>query len=204
MPFAKGHTKTLSSRRNFLKLAGGVGVAAATASISNVAQAAIAPVPDMKPAVPDFLNIETRELTFEHSHTGERLTAAYFDGGDYVDDALSAVSYLMRDFRNDQVHDIDPAMLDILAVVHGRLGSTSPIQVISAYRSPETNQALAEAGAGVAKNSYHLYGQAVDVRLADRRAGDIYRVALNLAAGGAGLYARSNFVHIDSGPVRTW
>lgn len=199
----EGRKGAVGSRRDVFRILGGAGAALASGTLS-AAHATVPPVPDVKPLAPDFLSLETRELVFENRHTGERLVAAYFDGGRYVDDALGAISHLMRDFRNDQEHPIDTSLLDILAVVHGRLASSAPIEIVSGYRSPATNAALAAQNDGVAKNSYHLYGQAVDVRLNDRRAGDIYSVALNLAAGGAGLYARSNFVHIDSGPVRTW
>jgi len=183
---------------------GGAGIAAATGSFTGIAQASVAPLPDAKPEIPNFLSLETRELSFEHRQTGERLTAAYFDDGVYVSDALEAIKFLMRDIRNGQEIAIDPMMLDIVKVVHSRLGTTSPVGIVSAYRSPETNNALLAEGAGVAKNSYHLHGQAVDIRMDDRTSSEIYRVALNLAAGGAGHYPRSNFVHIDSGPVRTW
>jgi uncharacterized protein YcbK (DUF882 family) len=198
-----GRKGAIGSRRDVLKVLGGVGAVLASGTLST-AHASVPPVPEIKPSAPDFLSLETRELTLENRHTGERLVAAYFDGGAYVDDALGAITHLMRDFRNDQEHPVDTNLLDILTVVHGRLASTAPIQIVSGYRSPATNAALAAQNDDVAKNSYHLYGQAFDVRLTDRRSGDIYNVALNLAAGGAANYGRSNFVHIDSGPVRTW
>ncbi len=198
-----GRKGATGSRRDVLKILGGAGAAAATGIVSP-AFASVPPVPEVKPVAPDFLSLETRELAFENRRTGERLIAAYFDGGRYVDDALDAIAHLMRDFRNDQVHAVDTNLLDILTVVHGRLASSSPIEIVSGYRSPETNAALAAQSDGVAKNSYHLYGQAVDVRMADRKSSEIYRVTLNVAAGGTSLYGGSNFVHIDSGPVRTW
>jgi uncharacterized protein YcbK (DUF882 family) len=198
-----GRRGAVGSRRDLLKVLGGAGAAMASGVLSG-AHASVPPVPEVKPSAPDFLSLETRELVFENRHTGERLVAAYFDGGRFVDDALGAIAHLMRDIRNDQEHPVDTNMLDILTVVHGRLASSAPIEIVSGYRSPATNAALAAQDEAVAKNSFHLYGQAVDVRLADRKASEIYRVTLNFAAGGTGLYARSNFVHIDSGPVRTW
>ena len=92
----------------------------------------------------------------------------------------------------------------MLTVIRERLGTTSPITIVSGYRSPETNALLAAQSGGVAKNSYHLRGQAVDIRMDDRSSREIFQVALALEAGGTSLYSRSNFVHVDTGPVRTW
>ena len=162
------------------------------------------PVPGLRPEVPPELSMDVRELAFEAAHTGEKLTVPYFDNGRYVRDALQAVKHIMRDHRNDQEHDIEPALLDVLTVLRERLGTTSPVTIVSAYRSPQTNALLAAQSGGVAKNSYHLRGQAIDIRMDDRTPREIYQVALNMQAGGSGLYSRSDFVHIDTGPVRTW
>jgi len=110
----------------------------------------------------------------------------------------------MRDHRNDQEHEIDPALLDVLTMLKSRLGSSSPVVIVSGYRSPQTNAMLASQGSGVAKNSYHLYGQAIDIRLQDRDVREIHQAAISLEAGGVGLYGRSDFVHVDTGPVRSW
>lgn len=161
------------------------------------------PVPETRPDLPSYLR-DVRELSFEHLHTGERLTVPYYEHGQYVNDALTAVKHLMRDFRDNKEHIIDPGMLDILTEIKGRLGSEGPFQIVSAYRSPQTNAMLAAQSSGVAKKSYHLKGQAIDVSLPDRSLSQLHEVALNLQAGGVGYYPSSNFVHIDSGPVRTW
>ena len=181
-----------------------MGGLAATPLLSAPARAGLPPLPAVKPPTPSFLRGEVRELAFEHLHTGETLKAAYWEGGRYVSDALAAVRHLMRDFRDGEEHDIDPLMLDILTQLKGRLGTESPFLVVSAYRSPETNALLAAQSANVAKKSYHLKGKAVDVRVDDRALRSLRDVALNLAAGGVGYYPNSNFVHIDSGPVRSW
>jgi uncharacterized protein YcbK (DUF882 family) len=76
--------------------------------------------------------------------------------------------------------------------------------VISAYRSPETNEMLRKRSSGVAKNSYHVRGQAIDVRLADVSTDKLRDVALNLKRGGVGYYKNSDFVHVDTGPIRRW
>ena len=162
------------------------------------------PLPGLRPDAPAELPMDVRELTFEAAHTGEKLTVPYFDNGRYVRDALQAVKHIMRDHRNDQEHEIDPVLLDVLTVLRERLGTTSPVTIVSAYRSPQTNALLASQSSGVAKNSYHLRGQAIDIRMDDRTSREIFQVALNMQVGGSSLYGRSNFVHIDTGPVRTW
>ena len=168
------------------------------------ARADLPPLPKLAPEAPSFLSMDVRELRFEQLYTGEKLVVPYFENGKYVPDALTAVKHIMRDHRNEQEHDVDPQLLDILTEIRGRLGTTASFQIVSGYRSPATNALLASQSGGVAKNSYHLRGQAIDVRMSDRNVRAIYQVALNLQAGGTAIYGRSNFVHIDSGPVRTW
>lgn len=146
----------------------------------------------------------SRVLTFAHTHTGERLAIEYFSRGAYQADALTAVNYLLRDFRNDTVHPIDPALLDLLHRVAGLTDTSRPFQVISGYRSPATNEALRRSTEGVAAGSLHLVGQAIDVRLADVPLAKLRRAALEVRGGGVGYYPASDFVHVDTGRLRTW
>jgi len=201
-----GKRAAARDRRGFLKLAAGAGLVAASglAMTPTRAFADLPPLPGLRPDAPAELPMDVRELTFEAAHTGEKLTVPYFDNGRYVRDALQAVKHIMRDHRNDQEHEIDPVLLDVLTVLRERLGTTSPVTIVSAYRSPQTNALLASQSSGVAKNSYHLRGQAIDIRMDDRTSREIFQVALNMQVGGSSLYGRSNFVHIDTGPVRTW
>jgi uncharacterized protein YcbK (DUF882 family) len=84
------------------------------------------------------------------------------------------------------------------------IGTRKPIQLISGYRSPRTNSELRERGSGVAKHSYHTLGQAMDFHIEGVQLANIRKAALKMRAGGVGYYPRSNFVHIDTGPVRNW
>lgn len=147
-----------------------------------------------------------RALEFLHLHTGERLEVEYFSAGDYVPDALDAVNHLLRDFRTGDVAEMDPGLLDMLHRLRQTTGSRQPFQIISAYRSPQTNEMLRgrNARSGVATTSLHMRGQAVDVRLGDVGLPNLRDAALSLQAGGVGYYARSNFVHVDTGRVRNW
>jgi uncharacterized protein YcbK (DUF882 family) len=145
-----------------------------------------------------------RALSFRHRHTGETLKAVYYADGRYVPGALREINFLFRDFRNDEVKEIDPALLDLLHSLRIQLESDRSYEVFSAYRSPETNAMLARETRGVARNSLHMQGMAIDIGVAGYRPTDIARVAWSMQRGGVGFYGRSNFVHVDVGPVRSW
>lgn len=148
----------------------------------------------------------TRSLTFEHTHTHERLSVVYWRNGKYVPDALARINHFLRDFRTGDEADMDPALLDLLFHVYQLTGSQGQFEIISAYRSPKTNEMLRNrsADSGVAKRSQHLLGKAIDVRLTDVPIEKIRKVAYGLGIGGVGFYSHSNFVHLDTGRFRTW
>jgi uncharacterized protein YcbK (DUF882 family) len=145
-----------------------------------------------------------RALEFVHTHTGERLAVEYFGGGTYVPDALTTINHFLRDFRTGDVHSIDPHLLDLLHSLNGLTGARRPFQVISGYRSPVTNDMLRHKSEGVAAGSLHMQGQAIDIRVADVPLDGLRRAALALHGGGVGYYPKSDFVHVDTGRVRTW
>lgn len=163
-------------------------------------------------ALPDMANAlsrsgaSARSLAFNHTHTGEKVSLVYRIGDNYVPEGLSRLATLMRDFRSGEVHPIDPALLDVLWQTQQNLRSTSPFEIISAYRSPKTNAMLRgrSVHTGVAKNSMHLTGQAIDIRLPGIPLADVRDAALDLKRGGVGYYADSGFVHLDTGRVRRW
>jgi uncharacterized protein YcbK (DUF882 family) len=145
-----------------------------------------------------------RSVSFVHTHTGEELTAEYWKAGRYQPDTLLRVNHLLRDFRTDEVHAIDPALLDVLFDLQSKSDSDRPFQVISGYRSPKTNEMLRHSSDGVAQHSMHLLGKAIDVRLESfptRRLGELAR---SMGRGGVGFYRASDFVHLDTGRVRFW
>ena len=143
-------------------------------------------------------------LRFYHTHTGEHLDALYIDRGEYVSDALSAISHLLRDHRSGEAAVMDPKLLDFLQQVQSRVDSDGVFEIISGYRSSATNQLLRKRGGGVAKRSLHMQGRAIDVRLRGVKTADLRKAALSLKRGGVGYYARSDFVHLDTGRVRFW
>ena len=186
------------SRRSFL----GLGAAAAASALvpSNVFAGAFSA--GARPG----LAME-RGLSFFHTHTGERLAAAYCAGGEYVAPALRDINVLLRDFRANQIKPIDPALLDLLFELNGELGTDQPFHVISGYRSPQTNtmlQARGGAHSGVASRSLHMDGKAIDIRVPGIKLAHLRDKATSLRAGGVGFYPGSNFVHVDTGRVRSW
>ena len=146
----------------------------------------------------------TRALRFDNLHTNEKLSVEYFAAGGYLPDALSAVNHLLRDFRTGDVGTIDPGLLDLLHELAAITGSQRAFHVISGYRSPATNQTLRQNSSGVASGSLHLRGQAIDIRLADVPLATLRDAARSMRWGGVGYYAASDFVHVDTGRVRSW
>ena len=145
-----------------------------------------------------------RTLSFFHLHTHESITVTYKRNGAYVPSELARLNHFLRDDRTGTEVNMDPQLFDILWLVRRRLGSTSPYQVVSAYRSPSTNAWLASYSSGVASDSRHMRGQAMDVMLPGRTPAQVRAAGLELGMGGVGYYPRTGFVHLDTGPVRRW
>lgn len=147
---------------------------------------------------------ESHRLSFYHIHTAERLTVTYREHGTLIPEALAEVNQYLRDFRTEQSHDIDVALLDMLHDLYAAFDGRGNFEVISGYRSPRTNAALRHVTTGVAENSLHIQGRAIDVRLTSAKTAALRDAAIALQGGGVGYYAASNFVHLDTGAFRTW
>lgn len=145
-----------------------------------------------------------RRVALHNLHTGEALNTVYWEQGRYVPQALAQVNHVLRDFRTGDIHPMDPALIDLLDTLSARLDTKNPFQVISGYRSPKTNAMLHECTSGVASQSLHMKGLAIDIRLPGVDLDRVHRAALSLQAGGVGYYPQSDFVHVDVGPVRHW
>lgn len=177
-----------TSRRHFLACFGGAITATTLAN----------------PAAASLIAPESRTLTFDNLHTGEKAKVEYWANGQYLPDALHEVNFILRDFRNGEVHPIEPKLLDLLTQLHATVDSSQPFQVISGYRSPATNAMLRETGHGTATKSLHMQGQAIDIRLADCALTNLHAAAVRLRLGGVGFYPGPDFVHVDVGRVRYW
>ncbi len=139
-----------------------------------------------------------------NAHTNEKFHGVYRVGNRYVPDALRKINSFMRDFRTNDVRSIDPKLIDILASIQVRSRQTTPIEILSGYRSPKTNNMLRKTSSGVAKKSYHLKGKAADLHIPGYSTNRLRKIATDLGVGGVGYYPRSDFIHVDTGDVRTW
>jgi uncharacterized protein YcbK (DUF882 family) len=150
-------------------------------------------------------NNQERILSFHHLHTEEKLRITYRIGDHYQRNALHKLNTFLRDFRTGDSAVMDPKLFDLLYDIKRGLGDDDGVfEIISAYRSPVTNTMLRRTSRGVARNSLHLRGQALDIRFSGMSTRRIRDSALSLRRGGVGFYPRSDFVHVDTGSVRRW
>ncbi|MCB1334041.1 MAG: DUF882 domain-containing protein [Roseivivax sp.] len=147
---------------------------------------------------------DIRRVRMYSGRTGERIDMIYWVEGEYIRDALKEINHFMRDWRTNDAVGIDARTVDIIAATHNLLDVNEPYMLLSGYRSPKTNAMLRSRSSGVARNSLHMKGQAADLRLASRSVGQMAKAASACHAGGVGRYSKSNFVHMDCGPVRSW
>jgi len=141
----------------------------------------------------------------DHTHTREKIELAYAVGDRYLPRALSDLNRFLRDHYSGLIGNMDPALYDIMYALSTSLRARTPYQIISGYRAPHTNERLRTTrGGGVAKRSLHMDGKAVDLRIPGVPLKELRDAALELKAGGVGYYPGSDFVHIDTGRVRSW
>jgi len=148
--------------------------------------------------------VVSRSLAFRNLHTEEIVRARFMYRGKLQPRGLKAIHWCLRDHRTNQAHAIDPELLVVLDHLQRRLRTAAPFHVISGYRSPQTNAMLADTTSGVAESSLHTKGQAIDIRIPGVPLMRLHKAAVDLKAGGVGLYRESNFVHVDTGRVRYW
>ena len=147
---------------------------------------------------------DIRRIRMRSSRTGEAVDTIYWVEGEYIGEALAEINWFMRDWRQNEVIQYDRRNIDIMAATLRLMETDEGYHVVSGYRSPATNSALRQRNSGVAQNSYHMKGMAADLKLTSRSINQMAAAAVACNAGGVGKYGRSNFVHMDCGPVRTW
>jgi len=145
-----------------------------------------------------------RVITLFNTHTRETVRAAYRRGESLDPAALGQLRNVLRDHRNGHSHDIDTGLYDQLHDLALAARCEAHYEIISGYRSPESNAKMAAASSGVAKKSLHMEGRAIDVRLRGCSCADLRDLAIEARRGGVGYYQRSDFVHLDTGRFRTW
>ena len=161
-----------------------------------------APAPSGPPPVLDTTS--PRTLNLVHFNTQEVLTVTYWSNGAYHRKALDQLNHFLRDSRDNAQTEMDPLLFDVLWHTAQIVGYGGSIEVLSAYRSPSTNAWLASVSRGVARDSQHMNGNAMDVRFPGVPVFQMRQAAYSLNMGGVGFYPRSGFVHLDTGPVRYW
>jgi len=147
---------------------------------------------------------DIRRIRMYSGRTGESIDTIYWIEGEYISEVMKEINYFMRDWRSDDAIGIDMRAIDIMAASHRLMDISEPYMLLSGFRSAKTNAMLRSKSGGVAKNSLHMKGQAADLRLKSRSVGQMAKAAAACASGGVGKYSRSNFVHMDCGPTRSW
>jgi uncharacterized protein YcbK (DUF882 family) len=147
---------------------------------------------------------DIRRIRMYSGRTGESIDTIYWLDGDYIPEVLNEINHFMRDWRSGDTTQMDARTIDIMAASHRLMDVSEPYMLLSGFRSSATNAMLRQQSRGVARNSLHMKGQAADLRLESRSVGQMARAAATCNAGGVGRYSRSNFVHMDCGPVRSW
>lgn len=144
-----------------------------------------------------------RKLSLTRVVTGESASLVYFHAGRLHEQGYRQACHLLRDVRGKQTIAMDPRLLDLLCAIQswvGAHGYRQPLQILSGYRSPKTN-ANTE---GAARNSLHMHGKAADFRIPGLPVSYLGELAKRYSGGGVGFYYNSDFVHVDTGRVRSW
>jgi len=180
------------TRRNFLKnsciLGAGAGLMTAAPSV-----------------FAKSMTNKEKVLSFYNIHTGEKVAAPFWENGEYLKDGIVEISEVLRDHRTGEALPMDEKLFDYLYKLQQAVGSDKRFEVISGYRSPKSNNLLRKADSkGVAKKSFHMKGQAIDVRLPGTELANLQNAARKLRLGGVGYYPKSGFVHLDTGWARSW
>lgn len=143
-------------------------------------------------------------IELHNTHTGERLKVTFRDTNGFVPAALEQLEKILGDHRSGEHHAMDPALFPLLVDLAAAAGVEPRYEIISAFRSSETNEKLRSNGGGQAKNSQHIQGKAIDVRLNGVATDRLRDLARELKRGGVGYYKKSDFVHVDTARVRYW
>lgn len=143
-----------------------------------------------------------RRLRLVNSHTGETFEGTYRNDSGPIDRVMEDLSIFLRDHHSGEKVQMDVGVIDFLADILDAVGETNAT-ILSAYRTAETNAMLARTTFGVAEHSQHIYGRALDLSLRSKL-GEAMNAARAMQRGGVGWYPHSGFIHIDTGPVRSW
>lgn len=192
---------TTVSRRDLIKTT--VNIAGAVCIGSTLFRPSLAVAMQEAPLNGFEMGGELRDLSLYNQNTREKLDTIFFEQGHYNQSSLTQLSHFLRDHHVNRAHWMDPRLMTMLYDLQ-TIFDKKRIEVISGYRTPETNARLRRTMVGVGKDSYHIQGRAVDIRIHDVDVKLAFDVAKTLDVGGVGFYPRANFIHIDTGPHRYW
>jgi len=173
-----------------------------THAFVNVALPGAGLLPDDDEELPE----DGQKYHLKLERAGEMLDVVYRVGDTYIPDALDRLNSFLRDSHNEAVTDFDPRTFDVLHTMLAKVGKgDGVVNILSGYRTQETNDALRESGTtNAALHSQHIEAKAIDLRVPGVNAGTLRDAALSLDAGGVGYYPKGQFIHVDVGPVRQW
>ena len=169
-----------------------------------VSLALLSPIASLRAQTPWSNPAADRSLHFVHTHTGETLAVNYWCDGAFQSQCLAPLNHFLRDFRTNEMTGMDVGLLDILYELQDLADRDATFEVISAYRSPQTNALLRKSSSEVAQKSLHMEGKAIDIRISGFSSKKLQQLALTHQRGGVGFYAKSDFVHVDTGRIRSW
>lgn len=158
----------------------------------------------VKASAPATFRHPVRSISLFSPHTGDKLKTVYWENGIYYSEPLKDIAYMLRDQHTQDMAPIDARLIDTLWALQQKLRTPHPFEIVCGYRTPRSNAYIYKHERGVARNSYHMYGRAVDIRLTDRSPAQVQSAAWALQQGGVGYYPRADFVHIDTGGIRRW
>ena len=196
------YTVSSLTRRSLLQMSAGIAATGVVPSSAAAADGQIGWQPRVQPARQPI--DKPQRLFIKNRRTGDVFNDVVRQGPLVYQDAYSQLDHLMRDWRRDEVISMDPKLIDLLLAIQSEVGHEQPITVISAYRSKTTNDMLRRKIRKVAKNSYHIKGMAVDLRIKGISTGALRQIAMHQRVGGVGYYPRQEFIHLDTGPIRSW
>ena len=166
----------------------------------------VALVVPMMASNPVTANGGDRTLWLHHTHTGETARFTFRKNGQYDQSVLSAMNRFLADWRTKEPTRMDPALVDLIWQIYQQVGATQPVNIVSSYRTPQTNANLRKTSMGVAENSQHMRGKAMDIYIPGVPLAKLREAAMRYQVGGVGYYPTSGspFVHVDTGNVRAW
>jgi len=202
---AVAHTQQAPAKQSSVKQTAAVKRPVTPQSLRGSRYGGFAPAPAVPDEPPPPLDLTSpRSLSLTNVNSSESLTVTYWSDGAYHRDALNQLNHFLRDSQSGDQTEMDPLVFDVLWHTMQQAGYNGTVEVLSAFRSAEHNAWLASVSRGVARDSQHMNGNAMDVRFPGVPVFKIRQAARSLQMGGVGFYPRSGFVHLDTGPVRYW